>query len=279
MRLSNIFDLNIPIYLFLDDTYYISSITARCKYTQNVNGFIFWYKNELINKSYEIKYPNKKILNFSSRFVNTNIYQDYNLPKKYDILLYGTRNFNYNYKNEKIITIQNWIKKYESINNTVINNKINFYPLRQKLENILNNIKNKYNILILPEGTYCNSNIVNEELSKLINQSYLTIACSSIADVLLHKHLEISASKSVILGSYPSEYKDLFDGNIIEVSEFMPDDEILSIIDNALANKKDLELKADRLYKKVRSEHNLNNSIKCFSKIINNILNIDINDK
>jgi hypothetical protein len=32
----------------------------------------------------------------------------------------------------------------------------------------------------------------------VINQSYLTISCSSIADVLLHKHLEISASKSVI---------------------------------------------------------------------------------
>ena len=27
---------------------------------------------------------------------------------------------------------------------------------------------------------------------------------------LLHKYLEISESKSVILGSYPSDYKDLF---------------------------------------------------------------------
>jgi hypothetical protein len=82
-----IFDLNIPIYLFLDDTYYISSLTANCVYTKLVHGFIFWYKNDMIKKSYEIKYPLKKIMNISSRYINTNIYKDYGLPKIYDILL------------------------------------------------------------------------------------------------------------------------------------------------------------------------------------------------
>jgi hypothetical protein len=269
-----IFTLKIPIYLFMDDTYYISSKTANCKYTKLVNGFIFWYKNDMIKKSYEVKYPLKKIINFSSRYVNTNIYKDYNLEKKYDILLYGTRNYDYDYKNEELIPIQQWISNYENINNVIINDKINFYPLRSKLENILINnwhkLKNRYNfnIIILDEKSIDNSKIANENLSKLINQSYLTIACSSIADVLLHKYLEISASKSVILGNYPSDYKNLFDGNIIEVNEFMSDKEILSIIIEALQNKDKLKEIADRLYEKVINEHNLDKAVEDFDNII-----------
>lgn len=263
-----VFNLNIPIYLFLDDTYYITSITSKCPYTQLVTGFIFWYNNDLINTSYKIKFPNKQILNFNSRYVNTNVYKDYKLPKKYDILLYGNRNFKYNYKDEEIISIQNWIKKYEKNYNTVINNKIDFYPLRIKLESILKKLQYKYNILILPEGTIDNSKIVNEELSKLINQSYLTIACSSIADVLLHKHLEIPASRSVILGNIPNNYKDIFQNNIIEINEFMTDNEIIKIIDNALEDKKELELKASRIYEKIITEYSLDNAIKDFNKLM-----------
>ena len=267
-----IFNLNIPVYLFLDDTYYISTRTGMCTYTKLVNGIIFWYKNDMIKKSYEIKFPMKKILNLSSRYVNTNIYKDYQLPKIYDIFLYGTRKFKFNYKNEGLIPIQKWISKYENINKTTINDKIHFYPLRFKLENILKNNLNRYNIKILEADCY-EGKIANEELSKLINQSYLTIACSSIADVLFHKHFEISASKSVILGSYPSDYKDLFDGNIVEVNEFMSDDEILSIIDNALQNKNRLIEMADRMYNKVISEHNLDKSIDDFNNIIDQVLN------
>jgi hypothetical protein len=272
-KFNFIFNLNIPVYLFLDDTYYISSLTANCEYTKLVDGFIFWYKNDRIKKSYEIKYPLKKVMNISSRYINTDIYKDYKLPKIYDILIYGTRNFKYDYKKEELIPIQQWISKYENINNTVINEEINFYPLRNKLENILKNNLHKYNIKILDESTIIRAKIANEKLSRLINQSYLTISCSSIADVLLHKYLEISASKSVILGSYPSDYKDLFDGNIIEVNEFMSDNEILSIIDNALQNKAKLEEMADKLYDKIREEHNLDRALESFNDVIKQILN------
>jgi hypothetical protein len=272
-KFNFIFNLNIPIYLFLDDTYYISSLTANCEYTKLVNGFIFWYKNDMIKKSYEIKYPLKNIMNISSRYVNIDIYKDYKLPKIYDILLYGTRNFSFDYKNEELIPIQQWISKYENINNVIINDKINFYPLRNKLENILKNNLHKYNIKILDESTIIRAKIANEKLSRLINQSYLTISCSSIADALLHKHLEISASNSVILGSYPSDYKDLFDGNIVKVNEFMSDDEILAIIDNALENKVKLAEMADRLYDKVRAEHNLDKAVESFNGVIKEVLN------
>ena len=44
---------------------------------------------------------------------------------------------------------------------------------------------------------------------------------------MMHKYLEISASKSVILGNIPSDYEDIFRGNIVEVTEFMSDNDIL----------------------------------------------------
>ena len=108
-----VFDLGIPIYIFLDDSYYISSLTSNCCYINKCNGLIFWYNNNLIIDSYKRKYPTKYIKNIDSRYVNTNIYKDYKLEKQYDILIYGTRNFLYDYKNEDLDSIQNYIKKYE----------------------------------------------------------------------------------------------------------------------------------------------------------------------
>jgi hypothetical protein len=53
----------------------------------------------------------------------------------------------------------------------------------------------------------------------------------------------------------------------------MSDDEILSIIDNALQNKNRLIEMADRMYNKVISEHNLDKSIDDFNNIIDQVLN------
>jgi len=272
-----IFNMNIPIYLFLEDTYYITSNTSHCHYTNKVDGIIFWYVNHNVYTSYKNHYPNKLITHLNSRYVNTEIYKDYKLEKKYDILLYGTRNVTQPYKIENLDSIQKYIKKYESHYNIEISSgtKINFYPLRAKLESILNKLKDKYNILIIPETSILDNkinNIANENLSRLINESYLTVACPGIADVLMHKFLEISASKSVILGTYPSDYKDLFDGNIINVTEFMDDNEIINIIDNALANKQKLLEISDILYKKVHSEHNLIEASKNFDYNIDLII-------
>ena len=106
----------------------------------------------------------------------------------------------------------------------------------------------------------------------LINQSYLTVACPSIADVMMHKFMEISASKSVILGKYPSDYKDLFEGNIVELDEFMDEDQIVQIIENALADKVKLEEMSERLYKKVHEEHNLRKASENFERVIDDII-------
>jgi hypothetical protein len=268
-----VFDMNISakIGILIEDTY-LTSCTLNCPYVKKTSFLVIWYKNELIIESYKKALPNKLILNFDSRFINIERFKDYQMDKKYDILMYGCRQFYYTYKRENIISIQNYIKKFEDKNNIILDNnsKISFYSVRERLLNLLNKHKNRYNFKLCPEiGDYAN----NEDLSNLINQSYLTIVCSTIADVMVFKHLEISASKSVILGSYPSDYKDLFEGNIVEIDEFMSDDEILAIIDNALQNKVKLAEMADRLYDKVRAEHNLDKAVESFNSIIKKVLN------
>jgi hypothetical protein len=256
--------LNIPIYMFIEDTYYGMNRISNI----NINGLILWYKNKQLTNSFKLINPNLFITNFNSRYVNTNIYKDYKLEKKYDILLYGGRT---GIVGEELLPNTNI-----NIFNYINKNKQNlFYPLRNKLEQILIKLKNKYNICIIPEisNIYTiNTPFTNENLSKLINQSYLTISCSSISDVLFHKHLEICASKSVILGNYPTDYTDLFKNNIIEISEFMNDESIIEIIDKALLDKQALLEKANYLYKIVHEEHNLIKATENCNIIIDQLL-------
>jgi hypothetical protein len=268
-----VFDMNIPVYLFLDDSYYINRNTCNCEYTQRVDGLIFWYNNKSVHDSYSRVFPNKHITNINSRFVNTETFKDYGLEKKYDILLYGSRVYYYEYKREQIDDIQNYIKQYEQHNNVLVDNdtKLSFYPLRCKLHSIILRNQHKYNIHIVDEACY-DSPVANAELSKLINQSHLTITCSSIANVLLHKYLEISASKSTILGDIPSDYYDLFKDNIIEVNKFMSDEHIEQIIDNALSNKHVLADKHEKLYHNIHTHHNLKKATESFTNVITSIL-------
>ena len=264
-----IYSLNIPIYIFVEDTYYI----VQDELFKKINGLIIWYKNINSFNTFKLLNNNLSILHFNSRFVNTNIYKDYKLEKKYDILLYGARAscvYNHRFLKDTL-----HIKKYYTDNNIEYNKDIIFYPLRIKLVNILNSIKDRYNICILPETSILDSNIQkisNENLSKLINQSYLTVSCSSIADALFHKHLEIPASNSVILGTYPTDYSELFKGNVIEINEFMDDTEIINIIDNALSDKQKLLDMSNTFYKKIHEEHNLLKALDNFNELLDKII-------
>jgi hypothetical protein len=272
LKFDFIFYMNIPKILCSLDMFYPSRFyfDPNIKY---LDGLLHFSKNDAIVKSYSRLFPNKYIGSIDSRFINVNKFKDYKLEKKYDILLYGTRNYYYNYKTEPLDSIQNWIKKYESNTNTLITNsdKINFYYLRSKLENILLKNSNKYNLKFLPEKLIYGPMIANEELSQLINESHITIACSTIADIMMHKYLEIGASKSVILGNIPTDYKNLFENNILEVNEYMTEEEILKIIDDGLANKNKLEEMSNNLYNKIHQEHNFDCAINNFNELFDNL--------
>ena len=234
----------------------------------NIKNVILPYKNNLIVNSY----PDKNILNFNSRYFDNKIYKDYKLGKKYDILIYGTRDIPYNISNNKLKVIENYKKEYKEQYQKECHNTIDFYELRTKLEKILMKYKHKYNIRILENGKKLKSYpITGIELSKIINQSYLTVCCSSVCDLLFYKHLEIPASNSVIVGDYPRDYEEIFKNNIVKIDKYMGEEEIINKIDDALNDKKGLLEKSQRLHDIIHKEHCLEKSIDDFKSIINTI--------
>ena len=148
-----------------------------------------------------------------------------------------------------------------------------FYPLRKKLEIILKKINNKYKIhFIKPSGGLDKMDFCNENLSKLINQSYLTVATTGkLESIQFFKYNEIPASNSFLLGDIPEDYKELYEGNIIEVTLDMTEEEIIMKIDKALENKDKLIEKTNNFSEKIRNEANLNEFTKDLDNILNNI--------
>ena len=84
----------------------------------------------------------------------------------------------------------------------------------------------------------------------------------------MHKFLEISASNSTIIGKCPSDYIDLFEENMINVDEFMSDETIIQIIDNALNDKSRLLEMSKILCETVHRDHNLTEALINFDEIL-----------
>ena len=150
-------------------------------------------------------------------------------------------------------------------------NKHNFYPLRVRIEQLLLQHRDKYRLYIVPNASIFNAPVANENLSKLINQSWLTMSTSSRADIPMAKYFEIGASYSGILSNIPSDYNDLFKNNIVEVTEWMSDEEILSTIDKALEDKQKLQEMINRLGDRIHKEYNLDAGVKDIDEVFDEI--------
>lgn len=153
-------------------------------------------------------------------------FKDWNLNKKYDIFIYG-------------------------------NCKGNRYPFRNRILKILKNLKDNYNILFwndLMSRNYFkfNEKISNENLSKKINQSWLTVCTRSHADALLGKYMETCMSSSCILGNMATDGSKFWKNNFINITEEMTDEEIISNINYALKNKTDLQNKINFMKSKMK---------------------------
>jgi hypothetical protein len=265
-----IFNLNIPVFYCGLDLYYLD-ICKKCNNIQQCAGIIQFSKSIDLENSYKRVFPDKIMNHFSGRFINSNIYKNYNEPKKYDVLIYGTRNYLNNI--EEHDADQQYKLNYDSFYGTSPNNKCNFYPLRTKIERIVNS--QKYRICIVQEACIYDAPVANEELSRLINQSHLTLACRTRADIAMSKYFEIAASYSAILGDIPSDYVDLFKGNIVEVTEWMSDDKIIQIIDKALEDKEKLWEMTQRLGDRVHKEYNLEAGTKNMDEVIEQCVNLN----
>jgi len=266
---SYVFDLNIPVFYVGLDLFYLN-IVKQWPTTEKYAGIIHFSEASKLEKSYKLNFPDKIITHLNGRYINSNRYKNYNNEKIYDILLYGTRY--YANEIEQHIPDQEYKQKYESFYGKTLEGRHNFYPLRRKLEDVLKRNTHKYKLHILKEACIFDAPIVNENLSNLINKSWLTVSCCTRADIAMAKYFEIPASYSAILGDIPSDYEHLFKDNIVEVTEWMTDEEIINIIDKALENKEKLWEMTKRLGDRVHKEYNLDAGVKDMDEVFRKLL-------
>ena len=90
IKYKSLFNRNIPICSSSIDYFKLNSC-INCKYINKCDAILFLYKSKFLINDYKNAFPNKIISNINSRYINTEIFQNYNLNKQYDILIYGNR--------------------------------------------------------------------------------------------------------------------------------------------------------------------------------------------
>lgn len=187
-------------------------------FTSKFNFLIAPYKKYYLNDYTIFKNKNKFYL---PHHYDLNIFKNYNLKKIYDIVIYGSC--------EKSV-----------------------YPFRHRIKELLikNNKLFKIKYIKFPGyNPILKSNmIVNENLSKIINQSYLTLCTPSKDDILLKKYGETCLSYSCVLGNIPLESKKLFKKNYVKINNNMTDEKIIKIIKEHLKDKNKILIKTKNMH-------------------------------
>jgi len=208
---------------FVEDIYHSTKYNLIIK--NQFNGILLNIKHNIYGTLF--KSVNKNIY-YYNHYINTNIYKNYNLPKIYDIIIYGN-----------------------------IMNR--FYPFRFRLYHLLKQNQHKFNIKFVEFPSMNNPNInpvINIELAQLINQSYICICTTSKFNMLLKKYIETACCDSMICGNIPTDYNHIFTNNIIEIKPTFTNTQIIQILTNELKNKSSLKNKSVEFGNTVRGLYN-----------------------
>ncbi len=174
-----------------------------------------------------------------------NIFRDYKLEKKYDIVFYGDAyptQYPFRYRIKKLLTD---LQKLSNIRIKIIKRPTGYF-LNNKFK--MNNVR-AHRI----------------ELAKIINSSWLTVATCSKYDYLVCKYFEICGAKSTILGNCKSKElcltndESLFEDNMIHIDECMSDYDIIKTIVLALRlqNRKNLRQMQNNMYSIVHNNYTI----------------------
>ena len=213
-------------------------------YKKNLKIFLIKYNIKYtisIYECYENIYLNKYFNNhitksyLLSHCYNDKIFYNRNNKKIYDILIYGNTN-----------------------------NKI--YPFRERLLKICKSMN--LNIMEIKHDYTKDKTIIEDELSILINKSWLSISCCLITDYFVRKYLEIISSGSVLLSNINDHGRTIIENTLIEVNDNYSDELIKSIITYYLNNKDLLIYLSMKSTNKIK-DYKYDN----YSKKLNNICN------
>lgn len=258
----------IPIVLLSNDLFHYDLVATDYN-TPKLDGIVCTVRMDRLMNQYRTNFPTKFISSIPVPFVNTNQFNNWNMNKIYDICIFGQLDL-------KLPPIMNcvdedYFQEYKELPETHY-----FYPLRRRLAMLILSNTHRFRVkhIPTPQASCWNCPIKGKELSKIINQSYISISTRSRSDRCMQKYFEISASNAMILGDIPTDYRDLFEGHVIEVSEKMSDEEILDTIDTYLQDKKKLEQEINEFGEFIRREYGLSNknTITGFLGMTNDIL-------
>lgn len=144
------------------------------------------------------------------------------------------------------------------------------YPFRKRLFDLILNNKDMFSNIYFIEydSTILNPSHCEAGLAKLLNRSKICIATKSRYDYLVGKYFEIPASNCLIAGDIPRDGRDLFLNNILELSNTMSDDEILTQLTECLNNYSNYTNKIEKIKNIVDTKYNLDEYIKRLLNII-----------
>ena len=218
-------------------------------YKKNLKNFLIKYDIKYTISIYEC-YENI----FLNKYFNNYITKSYLLSHSY---------------NEKIFYNRNNKKIYDILIYGNTNNKI--YPFRERLLKICESMN--LNIMEIKHDYTKNKTIVEDELSILINKSWLSISCCLITDYFVRKYLEIISSGSIIIGNINDHGRTIIENTLIEVNDNYSDELIKSIITYYLNNKDlllYLSMKSNNKIKDYKYDNYSNNLYNICDSITNN---------
>ena len=167
-----------------------------------------------------------------------NIFYYRGLDKEYDILLYG------------------W-------SNDIV------YPFRHRLKKLIQKLP--FRVKIVERTSNINNMPIENDLAELINKSWIVITCVSNFSYLVRKYFEIGACGSIPCGNINKQGREIFQNNMIEITEYMSDYEISKIISYYLHNK-ELLMKMSVGIRNLSVRYNYNTFMKNLLEIKDNIM-------
>jgi hypothetical protein len=224
-------EMHIPVVLFIDDYFYTNRVKQSFYYPR-VDGIYLTTRHAKCLAEFKKDKPTRELL---YPYINTTYFHDWGMPKKYDILLYGMAH-SLKIKKDQYNVCTN--EYFDSRGIFPYPDEYDFYPFRKRLFELLLK-QTRFNVYYIPQTPQGGNNcpVRTSELSKLINQSYLSVATPSIMGKAMTKYWEILASGSIILGEVPVDYKPELSDWIVKVSIDMTDAQILDIIDVQLNDR------------------------------------------
>ncbi len=225
----------------LHDTTFVGGWQAMCRYlNRHFDYLISSYDCEEL-ATIRRGCPRLRRCYVLPHHIDTTIYRDYGLKKRWDILLYGhlEPRFRYPFRNRLFPLVQS----------SGLNVKFVEYPDKGRVD----------------------ANRCGEALARLINQSRIAIATSAHCDYLLEKYFEISACRCVVAGNMASAGESIWQDDFVRLEPSMPDEEIVARLKAALADRERVQAMADCMYRRIHEGYSLDRFVEKLLGILGEI--------